>query len=143
VLAAVATRLVLAPQEFDVIVASKLFGDILSDFGGALVGSPGIAASANLDPSGRDPSMSEPVHGSTPDIVGQGIANPIGAVGSAALMLAALALGRETTLVMQTTERALEDGARAPDVGGDCTTTEVTEAIAGQLPAPATSLVQQ
>lgn len=125
------------------IVASNLLGDIPSDLGGALVGSPGIAASANLDPSARDSIMSEPVHGSAPDIVGQGIANPIGAVASAALMLEALALGRETTLVMQTTERALEDGARAPDVGGDCTTKEVAEAIAGQLPAPATSFVQQ
>ncbi len=84
---AMAARFVLRPDTLSVVVASNLFADILSDLGSALAGSLGIAASANLDPLHRYPSMFEPVHGSAPDIAGQGIANPIGAIWSAALML--------------------------------------------------------
>ena len=84
---AMAARFVLHPETLDVVVASNLFADILSDLGSALAGSLGLAASANLDPERRYPSMFEPVHGSAPDIAGKGIANPIGAIGSAALML--------------------------------------------------------
>src|SRR3981081_168248 len=87
---AMAARFVLRPETLEVVVASNLFADILSDLGSALAGSLGIAASANLDPERRYPSMFEPVHGSAPDIAGQGIANPIGAIWSAALMLDAL-----------------------------------------------------
>src|SRR5215216_3627254 len=84
---AMAARFVLRPETLEVVVASNLFADILSDLGSALAGSLGIAASANLNPDGRFPSMFEPVHGSAPDIAGQGIANPIGAIWSAVLML--------------------------------------------------------
>src|SRR5258708_19346794 len=87
-----AARFVLRPETLEVVVASNLFADILSDLGSALAGSMGIAASANLNPDGRFPSMFEPVHGSAPDIAGQGIANPIGAIWGAALMLDHLAL---------------------------------------------------
>ena len=92
---AAAARLVLAPQEFDVIVASNLHGDILSDLTGALAGSLGMAPSANLSLDRSRPSMYEPVHGSAFDLVGRGLANPIGMVLSAALMLEDLGLARE------------------------------------------------
>jgi tartrate dehydrogenase/decarboxylase / D-malate dehydrogenase len=130
---AAAARLVLAPHEFDVIVASNLFGDILSDLGGALMGSLGMAASANLDPSRRNPSMFEPVHGSAPDIAGQGIANPVGAIGSAAMMLDHLDLPEAAASIEQAIEAALEEGAHTPDIGGDCSTDDVTSAITAQL----------
>src|SRR5438270_2456513 len=98
---AMAARFVLKPETLDVVVASNLFADILSDLGSALAGSMGIAASANLDPEGRFPGMFEPVHGSAPDIAGQGIANPIGAIWSAALMLDHLGLTDDATGVMR------------------------------------------
>jgi tartrate dehydrogenase/decarboxylase/D-malate dehydrogenase len=107
---AAAARLVIAPHEFDVIVASNLFGDILSDLGGALMGSLGMAASANLDPTRRNPSMFEPVHGSAPDIVGHGIANPVGAIGSAAMMLDHLGHPEVAASIEQAVEAAFEDG---------------------------------
>jgi tartrate dehydrogenase/decarboxylase/D-malate dehydrogenase len=130
---AAAARLVLAPQEFDVIVASNLFGDILSDLGGALVGSLGLAASANIDPTGRNPSMFEPVHGSAPDIIGRGIANPVGAIASAALMLENLGLVGQAEAITRAAELALTAGARTPDVGGSSSTDEVTDEIVGRL----------
>jgi tartrate dehydrogenase/decarboxylase/D-malate dehydrogenase len=130
---AAAARLVLAPEEFDVIVASNLFGDILSDLAGALVGSLGMAASGNLDPTGRNPSMFEPVHGSAPDLVGRGIANPVGAIASAALMLETLGLHDEAAAITHATERALEAGVRTPDIGGSCTTVELTDEIVRQV----------
>lgn len=136
---AAAARLVLAPHEFDVVVASNLFGDILSDLGGALVGSLGLAASANIDPSGRNPSMFEPVHGSAPDILGRGIANPVGAIASAALMLDNLGLADEAEAVTRAVELALTAGARTPDIGGSCTTEEVTQEIVGRLKDPVTA----
>jgi tartrate dehydrogenase/decarboxylase/D-malate dehydrogenase len=134
---AAAARLVLAPGEFDVIVASNLFGDILSDLGGALTGSLGMAASGNIDPTRRSPSMFEPVHGSAPDIVGRGIANPVGSIGSAALMFDHLHLPHIARMIRQATEAALSDGIRTPDIGGTSTTDDVVDAIVARLPEQA------
>ncbi|MET0730256.1 MAG: tartrate dehydrogenase [Solirubrobacterales bacterium] len=128
---AMAARFVLKPESLEVVVASNLFGDILSDLGSALAGSLGLAASANLNPEGRFPSMFEPVHGSAPDIVGQGIANPIGAIASAALMLDHL--GDSGDRVREAIAATIRDGVLTPDVGGDATTAEVTEAILARL----------
>jgi tartrate dehydrogenase/decarboxylase/D-malate dehydrogenase len=93
----------------------------------------GIAASANLNPDGRFPSMFEPVHGSAPDIAGQGIANPIGAIWSAALMLDHLGLPADAARVMQAIERTTAAGTLTPDLGGTCTTRQVTDAILAHL----------
>ncbi len=137
---AAAARLVLAPHEFDVIVASNLFGDILSDLGGALMGSLGMATSGNLDPTRRNPSMFEPVHGSAPDIAGRGIANPVGAIGSAALMLDHLGLPEVAASIERAIDAALADGARTPDIGGNCSTDEVTSAITARLGQPVSAV---
>jgi tartrate dehydrogenase/decarboxylase/D-malate dehydrogenase len=130
---AMAARFVLRPETLEVVVASNLFADILSDLGSALAGSMGIAASANLNPDGRFPSMFEPVHGSAPDIAGQGIANPIGAIWSAALMLDHLGLTTESTRVMRAIEATTAQGTLTPDLGGSCTTIQVTDAILAHL----------
>jgi tartrate dehydrogenase/decarboxylase/D-malate dehydrogenase len=130
---AMAARFVLKPETLDVVVASNLFADILSDLGSALAGSMGIAASANLDPERRYPSMFEPVHGSAPDIAGQGIANPIGAIWSAALMLDHLGLPDEAGRVMRAIEAATGAGTLTPDLGGTCSTPQVTDAIIANL----------
>jgi tartrate dehydrogenase/decarboxylase/D-malate dehydrogenase len=130
---AMAARFVLRPETLEVVVASNLFADILSDLGSALAGSLGIAASANLNPDGRFPSMFEPVHGSAPDIAGQGIANPIGAIWSAALMLDHLGLPADAARVMQAIERTTAAGTLTPDLGGTCTTRQVTDAILAHL----------
>ena len=115
------------------VVPSNLFADILSDLGSALAGSMGIAASANINPEGRYPSMFEPVHGSAPDIAGQGIANPIGAIWSAALMLEHLGLPDEAERVMRAIESTTAAGRITPDLGGQCTTREVGEAVVAAL----------
>jgi tartrate dehydrogenase/decarboxylase/D-malate dehydrogenase len=128
-----AARFVLKPETLEVVVASNLFADILSDLGSALAGSLGIAASANLNPEGRFPSMFEPVHGSAPDIAGQGIAKPIGAIWSAALMLDHLALQAEAAMVMRAIEATTFAGVLTPDLGGSATTRQVTDAIISQL----------
>jgi tartrate dehydrogenase/decarboxylase/D-malate dehydrogenase len=130
---AMAARFVLKPETLDVVVASNLFADILSDLGSALAGSLGIAASANLDPERRFPSMFEPVHGSAPDIAGQGIANPIGAIWSAALMLDHLGLSAEAARVMRAIEATTAQGTLTPDLGGQATTSQVTDAIVQHL----------
>jgi tartrate dehydrogenase/decarboxylase/D-malate dehydrogenase len=130
---AMAARFVLKPETLEVVVASNLFADILSDLGSALAGSMGIAASANLDPDGRFPSMFEPVHGSAPDIAGQGIANPIGAIWSAALMLDHLGLADEAARLMHAVESTTASGTLTPDLGGCATTTQVTDAIVANL----------
>jgi tartrate dehydrogenase/decarboxylase/D-malate dehydrogenase len=130
---AMAARFVLRPETLEVVVASNLFADILSDLGSALAGSMGIAASANLNPDNRFPSMFEPVHGSAPDIAGQGIANPIGAIWSAALMLDHLGLAAEAARVMQAIEATTSAGVLTPDLGGTRTTSQVTDAIVGNL----------
>src|SRR5205085_9932287 len=124
-----AARFGLRPEALEVVVASNLFADILSDLGSALAGSLGIAASANLNPEGAYPSMFEPVHGSAPDIAGKGIANPIGAIWSAALMLDHLGLSSEAARVMRAIESTTSSGVFTPDLGGRASTHEVTAAI--------------
>jgi len=133
---AMAARFVLRPDTLEVVVASNLFADILSDLGSALAGSLGIAASANLNPDGRFPSMFEPVHGSAPDIAGKGIANPIAAVWSAALMLDHLGLPGEAAAIMAAIEAVTAAGTLTPDLGGTCTTREVGDAILAALGEP-------
>jgi tartrate dehydrogenase/decarboxylase/D-malate dehydrogenase len=130
---AMAARFVLRPETLEVVVASNLFGDILSDLGSAIGGSLGIAASANIDPERRHPSMFEPVHGSAPDIAGQGIANPIAAIWTAALMLDHLGLADEAKRVMHAIEATTAAGIVTPDLGGTATTREVGEAVAAAL----------
>src|SRR3984893_16953056 len=130
---AMAARFVLKPETLEVVVASNLFADILSDLGSALAGSMGIAASANLNPDGRFPSMFEPVHGSAPDIAGQGIANPIGAIWSAALMLEYLGLQDAGARVMRAIEATTAAGMLTPDLGGRATTTQVIDAVLAEL----------
>ena len=126
---AAAARLVLAPQEFDVIVASNLHGDILSDLTGALAGSLGMAPSANLSLDRSHPSMYEPVHGSAFDLVGHGLANPIGMVLSTALMLDDLGLLESADRVRRAVASACAEGVLTRDVGGQATTAEVADAI--------------
>lgn len=118
------------PESFDVVVASNLFGDILTDLGAIVVGSMGLAASGNIDPTRQHPSMFEPVHGSAPDIAGKGIANPLAAILSAAMMLEHLDL----KVAAQGLHRAVADllksgGPRTPDLGGTARCTEVGDAI--------------
>jgi tartrate dehydrogenase/decarboxylase/D-malate dehydrogenase len=126
--------LVLRPFDFDVIVASNLYGDILSDLGAAIVGSLGIAASANLNPERRFPSMFEPVHGSAPDIAGLGVANPIAAVWSGALMLEHLGRGDAAARIMRAMEHTLADPAtRTRDLGGTASTQGVVDALLDQI----------
>jgi tartrate dehydrogenase/decarboxylase/D-malate dehydrogenase len=132
---AMAARFVLRPDTLDVVVGSNLFGDILSDLGSALAGSLGIAASANLDPERRFPSMFEPVHGSAPDIAGRGISNPIAAIWSAALMLEHLGLSKEAARVMQAIEIATAAGQVTADLGGTLTTAEAGATIVSALRA--------
>jgi tartrate dehydrogenase/decarboxylase/D-malate dehydrogenase len=130
---AMAARFVLKPETLEVVVASNLFADILSDLGGALAGGLGMAPSANLNPERRHPSMFEPVHGSAPDIAGQGIANPIGAIWSAALMLEHLGLADEAARVVRAISATTAAGQVTPDLGGRCTTREVGDAIGARL----------
>jgi tartrate dehydrogenase/decarboxylase/D-malate dehydrogenase len=130
---ALAARFVSAPQTLDVVVASNLFGDILTDLGAALQGSLGLAASANLNPEGEFPSMFEPVHGSAPDIAGQGIANPVGAIWSAAMMLDHLELVEAAELVMGSLRSTIGSGVSTRDVGGTATTEEVIDAVIAVL----------
>jgi len=127
---ALAADLVLRPQTFDVIVGSNLFGDILSDLAAAVVGSLGVAASANLNPEGKHPSMFEPVHGSAPDITGQGIANPVAAVWSGAMMLEHLGFTEAAELTMRAVESCLaEASTRTADLGGAASTEQAAVAL--------------
>jgi tartrate dehydrogenase/decarboxylase/D-malate dehydrogenase len=131
---ALAAMVVLNPGRFDVIVASNLFGDILSDLAAAVAGSIGIAPSGNLNPEREHPSMFEPVHGSAPDIAGQGIANPIGAIWSGAQMLEHLGEEEAAAAVLAAVEAMLaDDGPRTRDLGGTATTAEVTTALSGRF----------
>jgi tartrate dehydrogenase/decarboxylase / D-malate dehydrogenase len=130
---AMAARFVLRPETLEVVVGSNLFGDILSDLGSAIGGSLGIAASANLDPQRRHPSMFEPVHGSAPDIAGKGIANPIAAIWTAALMLEHLGLKAEADRVMTALAATTSSGVVTPDLGGTATTLEVGDAVLANL----------
>jgi tartrate dehydrogenase/decarboxylase/D-malate dehydrogenase len=130
---AMAARFVLRPETLEVVVGSNLFGDILSDLGSAIGGSLGIAASANLDPERRHPSMFEPVHGSAPDIAGKGIANPIAAIWTAVLMLEHVGLRDEAARVMRAIEATTASGVVTPDLGGTATTREVGDAVLANL----------
>lgn len=137
---ALAAMCVLQPRSLDVIVASNLFGDILSDLTAAVAGSIGIAASANLNPEGEHPSMFEPVHGSAPDIAGKGIANPLGQIWSAALMLQHLGHPEAADSVMRAVEEVLADSdVRTPDLGGTASTGEVAAAVTERLGRSRTS----
>jgi tartrate dehydrogenase/decarboxylase/D-malate dehydrogenase len=122
------------PDWFDVVVGSNLFGDILSDLGPAVVGSIGIAPSANLNPEREFPSMFEPVHGSAPDIAGKGIANPIGQIWSGAMMLRHLGATEAADAVEHAIAETLAHSAiRTPDIGGTSTTKELGSAIAERV----------
>ncbi|MDS1142048.1 tartrate dehydrogenase [Pusillimonas sp. SM2304] len=121
------------PDTFDVVVASNLFGDILSDLGPACTGTIGIAPSANLNPERKFPSLFEPVHGSAPDIYGKGIANPIGQIWSGAMMLDFLGYPQAAGDVVKAIETVLENGPRTPDMGGTASTKEVGQAVADQV----------
>ncbi len=118
-----------SPDFFDVVVASNLFGDILTDLGGALQGSLGLPASGNIDPERRHPSMFEPVHGSAPDIAGEGIANPMAAAWAGSMMLEHLGETEAARLVLAAIERVAASGPRTPDLGGSATTTDVGRAL--------------
>jgi tartrate dehydrogenase/decarboxylase/D-malate dehydrogenase len=131
---AAAMFMVRDPARFGVVVASNLFADILTDLGAALMGGMGMAPSANLDPTRKHPSMFEPVHGSAPDIAGKGVANPIGAIWSAGLMLEHLGFASWAARVVQAIERVVaDDGVRTPDIGGSSSTVELGTAIADRL----------
>jgi tartrate dehydrogenase/decarboxylase/D-malate dehydrogenase len=123
-------RFVLQPDRFDVVVASNLFGDILSDLGPACTGTIGLAPSANLNPERKFPSLFEPVHGSAPDIFGQNIANPVAMIWSGALMLQFLGEQAAHDAIVQAIERVLVEGPRTRDLGGTASTTEMGAAIA-------------
>ncbi|MFA7437366.1 tartrate dehydrogenase [Castellaniella sp.] len=126
-------RFVLSPERFDVVVASNLFGDILSDLGPACTGTIAVAPSANINPERAYPSMFEPVHGSAPDIFGQNIANPIGQIWSGAMMLAHLGETEAADGVMDAIEAVLCNGPRTPDLGGNDSTSTVGKAISAAL----------
>ncbi len=129
-----AANFVLHPDWFDVVVGSNLFGDILSDLGPAVAGTIGIAPSANINPERRFPSMFEPVHGSAPDIAGEGIANPIGQIWSAGMMLDHLGHRDAAQAVERAIETVLtEPGLHTPDMGGKATTSELGQAIASAI----------
>jgi len=130
---ALAARFVYAPESLDVVVASNLFGDVLTDIGAALQGSLGLAASANLDPTRRHPSMFEPVHGSAPTIAGQGKANPIAAIWAGALMLEHLGERDAAARVIAAIERVAASGPKTADIGGTATTDEVTAAVVAAI----------
>lgn len=123
------------PDRFDVIVASNLFGDILTDLGAAIMGSVGIAPAANINVNGKYPSMFEPVHGSAPDIVGKGIANPIGQIWTAKMMLDHFGEEELGSTLLEVVESVTRDGFLTPDIGGKYTTKEVTEEIINRLKA--------
>ena len=133
---AMAARMVLRPDTIDVVVASNLFGDILTDLGGALQGSLGLCASANLNPERNHPSMFEPVHGSAPDIAGQGRANPIGSVWSGAMMLRHLGDEAGAARVEAAIDAVCDDGGvLTADLGGRASTSEVGDALVAALRA--------
>jgi tartrate dehydrogenase/decarboxylase/D-malate dehydrogenase len=131
---ALAARFVTRPETLDVVVASNLFGDILSDLGGAIQGSLGLVPSGNLNPEKKYPSLFEPVHGSAPDIMGKGIANPIATIWAGSLMLDFLGEIEAASLVMQGIERIIQQGAvLTPDLGGKASTAEVGKAVCEQI----------
>jgi tartrate dehydrogenase/decarboxylase/D-malate dehydrogenase len=127
-------QFVMNPDRFDVVVASNLFGDILSDLGPAITGTIGVAPSANINPEGIHPSLFEPVHGSAPDIAGRGIANPIGQIWSAAMMLEHLGEPEAAAAIMQAIEEVLASPAgRTADLKGTADTVGCGKAIAAAI----------
>ena len=131
---ALAARMITAPETLDVVVASNLFGDILTDLGGALQGSLGIPPSGNINPERRYPSLFEPVHGSAPDIAGKGIANPIAAIWAASMMLEHLGHADAAELLLAAINAVTAAGrVLTPDLGGSSTTREVGDAIRQQV----------
>jgi tartrate dehydrogenase/decarboxylase/D-malate dehydrogenase len=132
---ALCARMVRDPGSIDVVVASNLFGDVLTDLAAALQGGLGVAASANVAPGSDVPGLFEPVHGSAPDIAGQGIANPLGAIWSAALLLDHTGHREAGERVIRALEAVAREGPRTRDVGGSATTSDVGEAVAAALDA--------
>jgi tartrate dehydrogenase/decarboxylase/D-malate dehydrogenase len=131
---ALAARMVQAPERLDVIVASNLFGDILSDLAAAITGGLGMAPSGNINPSGEFPSMFEAVHGSAPDIAGQGIANPVAQILAAAMLVEHLHETVASQAIRAAVDRVLDEGAvRTPDLGGTSTTEQLGTAVAEAL----------
>jgi len=130
---AVTARMVGRPQTLDVLVATNLHADILSDLAAALSGSLGVAPTANLNPERRFPSMFEPIHGSALDIVGKGVANPVGTFWTAVLMLEHLGEAAAAGRLMRAIEAVTGAGVLTPDLGGHATTTDVTRAVREQL----------
>jgi tartrate dehydrogenase/decarboxylase / D-malate dehydrogenase len=131
---AIAARFVMQPESLDVVVASNLFGDILTDLGAAIQGGLGFAPSANINPAGGVPSMFEPVHGSAPDIAGNGSANPLATIWSGALMLDHLGEEAAAAAILDAISRFTRSGAmRSPDQGGTAKTMDVARAIASDL----------
>ncbi len=127
--------LIRRPEEFDVLVASNLFGDILTDIGAIITGSMGLAPSGNIDPSGEHPSMFEPVHGSAPDIVDENVANPLATVLSGAMLFDHLGETTAATTLRETVEAQLADGPRTPDLGGTAGTDTVVDDLRNRLSA--------
>jgi tartrate dehydrogenase/decarboxylase/D-malate dehydrogenase len=132
---AAAMNFVRSPERFDVVVASNLFGDLLTDLGGILSGGLGLAPSTNTNPERKFPSMFEPVHGSAPDIAGQGIANPIAAILSAAMMLDWLNETANAERIRQAVEATLAQGHKTPDLGGMLSTREMGQRVVANVVA--------
>jgi tartrate dehydrogenase/decarboxylase/D-malate dehydrogenase len=130
---ALAARMVRDPGSLDVVVASNLFADILTDLAAAIQGGMGMAASANLAPGTAVPALFEPVHGSAPDIAGQGVANPVGALWSASLLLEHVGEHDAAAALLGAVESVCRDGPRTRDVGGTATTREVGDAVVALL----------
>lgn len=130
---AMTTRMVLHPETLDTIVATNLHADILSDLAASLAGSIGIAPTSNLDPTRKNPSMFEPIHGSAFDLVGKGTANPVGTFWTGAEMLRWLGEGKAADVLMESVENVTEKGIRTADLGGTAETEEVTKGVCGEI----------
>ena len=126
---------VLHPEYFDVIVTTNFIGDILSDLGGAIMGSLGLGGSGNINPERKFPSMFEPIHGSAPDIAGQDIANPIGAISSGALMLEHLGEQKAADLIVKAIEQTVQQGPLTKDLGGTAKTSEIADRVVKTIEA--------
>ncbi|MCL4156813.1 UNVERIFIED_CONTAM: hypothetical protein GTU68_010578 [Idotea baltica] len=134
---AASANFVLRPELFDVVVTTNMIGDILSDLGGAIMGSLGLGPSGNLRPEKDQPSMFEPIHGSAPDIAGQGIANPVGQIWSGALLLEHLGEQAAADAIVSAIEKTLEAGVKTRDLGGTASTQAVADAVISHLTGPA------
>jgi tartrate dehydrogenase/decarboxylase/D-malate dehydrogenase len=131
---ALASYFVTRPEQFDVVVASNLFGDILTDLGAALVGGLGFGPSGNINPEKKYPSMFEPIHGSAPDIAGTGTANPIAQIWSIAMMIDHLGFPEVRVAIIESIENVLIEGnVKTPDLGGKASTVEIGDAIIKSL----------